>query len=51
LDYKILKDKYNKTHTLFALKNWLWTAHTQKPRNSEYCIKELKLEEWFKLNI
>jgi len=41
LDYKMSKDKYNKTHTLFALKNWLWTAHTQKHRNSEYCIKEV----------
>jgi hypothetical protein len=57
LDYKISKDKYNKTHTLFALKDWLWTAHTKTQefrilhKRSIHSGLKLKLGEWFTLNI
>lgn len=59
LDYKISKDEGNKTHTHFALKNWLWTCslHTKiqefKPVNTRilYSRLQLKLQDWFKFNI
>jgi hypothetical protein len=57
-DYKISKDKYNKTHTLYALKGLVMDSpHTKTQefrilhKRSIHSGLKLKLGEWFKLNI
>jgi len=51
LDYKRSKDKYNKTHTLLALKNTKTQEFRLLHKRSLHFGLKLKLGEWFKLNI